>query len=45
MVTGNLSTGLGADGSNSFETFRPHNLEDFIRVQMVNTVGTFNVTR
>ena len=29
----------------NFNKDRPHSLDDFVRVQMVNTVGTFNVIR
>lgn len=29
----------------NFNKDRPHSLEDFVKVQMVNTVGTFNVCR
>lgn len=29
----------------NFNKDRPHSLEDFLKVQMVNTVGTFNVIR
>jgi len=29
----------------NFNKDRPHKLEDFVKVQMVNTVGTFNVIR